>query len=112
LIHKFGSGFIGLLGIFLPGTLLIFFVAPIWESLKKRALIQKSMKGINAAACGLIVASVPILFMKLPHDGSWNSIIIAGIAAITFVLAKWKLVPVPLIIGACLIAGLVIPPVY
>ncbi len=112
LITKIGVGLIGLLGIFLPGTLLIFFIAPIWESLKQRALIQKSIKGINAAACGLIVASVPILFLKLPHDGSLNTLIIAGIAGITFVLAKWKLVPVPLIIGACLIAGLAIPPVY
>lgn len=112
ILQKILAGVTGLLGIFLPGTLLIFFVAPIWDGLKKQSLIRKSISGINAAACGLIIASVPILFIKLPHDMSWNSLLIVGLATVTFVLAKWKLVPVPLIIGVCLIAGLVIPSIY
>ena len=54
----------GGIGIFLPGLLLIFFIYPIWENLKKIKGIKVSLKGINAVAGGLIAIAAIILMQK------------------------------------------------
>jgi chromate transporter len=47
----------GGIGIFLPGTLLIFFVIPVWEELKGIRALRIALGGINAVAAGLIAAA-------------------------------------------------------
>ena len=44
------------LGIFLPGTFLIFFVIRFWDSLKKYRAVRASLEGITAASSGLVVS--------------------------------------------------------
>ena len=56
------------LGIFLPGTFLIFFVIRFWEQLKKYRIIRASIEGISAASAGLIAAVAVMLFQSLGID--------------------------------------------
>jgi chromate transporter len=53
------------MGIFLPGTFLIFFMINIWESLKAYRPIRASLEGITAASAGLIASGAIILFQPL-----------------------------------------------
>jgi chromate transporter len=53
------------MGIFLPGTFLIFFMINIWESLKAYRPIRASLEGITAASAGLIASGAILLFQPL-----------------------------------------------
>lgn len=58
------GGIISSIAIFLPGTLLIYFILPIWDQLKGIKAIKVSLKGIVAVACGFIITSALILIQK------------------------------------------------
>jgi chromate transporter len=91
----------GGIGIFLPGLLLIYFIYPIWENLKKIKGIKISIKGINAVASGLITVSAVILMQK--SGLAIDNIIIT---LITVVLLFTRKIPAPLIVLAVLIIGI------
>ncbi len=55
-------------GIFLPGTLLIFFVYRIWNELKKNRFIKSALEGINAVSSGLVVGVSIFLFDNVEHN--------------------------------------------
>lgn len=94
----------GGVGIFLPGLLLIYFIYPMWTSLKKIRGIAVSLKGITAVAGGLISVAAIILLQKSGFTSD-NLIVMA----ITTVLLFIKKVPAPLIVLAVLTAGFLIP---
>lgn len=102
LVQVLGS-IAGGIGIFLPGLLLIYFIYPIWENLKKIKGIKVSLKGINAVAGGLIAVSAIILMQK---SGFMIDNIIITIT--TVVLLLTKKIPAPLIVLLVLILGFVI----
>jgi len=83
----------GGIGIFLPGILLIYFVYPIWESLKKIKGIKISLKGITAVAGGLITASALILMQK-------SGFVLDNIVVVlvTSILLLTKKIPAPMIV--------------
>lgn len=56
---------IGTIAIFLPGTLLIFFVYPIWNQLKKYPMVYRSLDGIISVSIGFVWASA--VFMAMPY---------------------------------------------
>jgi len=87
-------------GIFLPGLLLIFFVYPIWENLKKIKAIKISLTGINAIAGGLITTSALVLMQK--SGFAFDNL---AVTAITVALLLTKKLPAPLIVVASLVAG-------
>jgi chromate transporter len=93
---------LGGVGIFLPGLLLIFFVYPLWEDIKKIPLIRVSLSGINAAAGGLLAAAAPRLFIAAGL--SPVNVAAAGLTAVLLGLVK---VPAPLVVAAALGAGAV-----
>lgn len=93
----------GGISIFLPGLLLIYFIYPIWENLKKIKGIKVSLKGINAVAGGLIGVSAIILMQK-----SGFAIDNILITLVTTVLLITKKIPAPIIVLSVLIAGFVI----
>lgn len=99
--HIIGA-LIGTVGIFLPGTLLIFFVTPIWESLKKYAFIQRSLEGINAVAAGMVAAAAYILMQSIGFD-----FLNIGVAIGTFLLLMFTRIPSPAIVVFCLLLGFV-----
>ena len=62
------SGSLALIGIFLPGTLLIFFVIKFWGELKKYRVVKASIEGISAVASGMVLAAViTLLLMYNPY---------------------------------------------
>jgi chromate transporter len=103
------GGVISLLGIFLPGTFLIFFVIRFWGELKKYRVVKAALEGVNAVASGLVTAAVLLLYDSLrtnitTEPGLINIAIIIG----TFLLLMTKKVPAPVIILAGLGAGFII----
>ncbi len=92
----------GGIAIFLPGLLLIFFVYPIWENLKKIRGIKVSLGGITAVASGLIAVAAIILMQK--SGFVWDNILVT---LITILLLLSKKVPAPLIVLGVLIVGFV-----
>ncbi len=91
------------IGIFLPGLLLIYFIYPVWEGLKRIKGIKVSLKGIGAVAGGLISVSAIILMQR-----SGISLDNFSIMLITMLLLLTKKVPAPLIVLFALITGFVI----
>ena len=88
------------IGIFLPGLLLIFFVYPIWENLKKIRAVKISLKGIKAVAGGLITVSAIILLQK---SGLTIDNILVTIATVLLLLTKK--IPAPLIVVSVILIG-------
>jgi chromate transporter len=93
----------GGIGIFLPGLLLIYFVYPIWENLKKIRGIKVSLSGITAVAGGLITVAAIILMQK--SGFALDNIIVM---LITVALLFTKKIPAPLIVVAVLAAGFIL----
>ncbi|HBS91201.1 MAG TPA: chromate transporter [Erysipelotrichaceae bacterium] len=89
--------------IFLPGVLLIFFVYPIWEEVRRIQGIKVALKGITAVAAGLIGASAIILLQRngvtLPN---------VSIVLLTTALLYSKKVPAPLIVVFMIALGLIL----
>jgi len=107
-----GSGYqllgciIGTVAIFLPSALLIFFFYPVWENIKKYAIIYRSLEGINAGAVGLMAASAIYLsrdlsLFQLNIQSTANLFVILG----TLVTLSFGKLPAPLITLACLLLG-------
>ena len=94
------SGF----AIFLPGVLLIFFVYPIWDSIKKIKGIQISLQGINAVAGGM-VAGMAFLLLQMNGFTALNLLVTLVAAA----LVVWGKIPTPIIVLATLVAGFLMP---
>lgn len=90
------------LAIFLPGILLIFFVYPIWESIKGINAVRFSLRGITAVAGGLIAAAAVSLMQK--SGFAWDNVLVL---AITVALLLWRKIPAPLIVLGAIIAGFV-----
>lgn len=92
------------LGIFLPGTFLIFFIIRFWAQLKRYRVVKASLEGINAASAGLVFSAALLLFKPLPA-GNLNITVIA----LTFVLLHFtKLAPWMIITGS-LVLGFLFP---
>lgn len=94
------GGVIAAIGIFLPGTFLIFFVARFWQSLKKYRAVRASLEGITAASAGLVASSAIIMFQPLE-----NTFLNVGVTAATFCLLAFTKIPSPLIIAFGLALG-------
>lgn len=94
------GAFMSAMGVFLPGTFLIFFVIRFWSSLKKYRAVRASLEGITAASAGLVAASAIILFQPLE-----NTLLNFSTTAITFCLLAFTKVPTPFIIIGGLVLG-------
>jgi len=56
--HSVLGGFLGFVGIYAPGMILAFGVQGLWRYLRTRAWVVAALRGINAAAVGLIFTAV------------------------------------------------------
>jgi len=89
-------------GIFLPGTLLIFFVYRFWAQLKRYRVVKASLEGINAVSCGLVATAALILIQPMEISRTNVSFMIG-----TFLLLYFTRVPGYLIVFAGLLSGFV-----
>lgn len=87
------GSFVATLGIFLPGTFLIFFVIRFWEQLKKYRIVRASLEGISAVSSGMVAASAIMLYHPIE-----NTILNLGIVIATFVLLLFTRIPAPVLI--------------
>jgi chromate transporter len=92
----------GGIGIFLPGLLLIFFIYPIWENLKKIRGIKVSLKGITAVAGGLITVAAIILMQKSGFE--IDNILVMLLTVILLLLKK---IPAPFIVLVVMVVGFI-----
>ena len=102
------GGIIASIAIFLPGTLLIFFVIQFWDELKKYRPVRASLEGINAVSVGLVITAVMLMgetvFMQNTEMILWDILVVA----ITFILLQFTRIPAPLLVLAGLGLGLLL----
>jgi chromate transporter len=94
----FGAA-VGLIGIFLPGILILIGTLPFWDALRTRAGAQAAMRGINAAVVGILGAAL--------YDPVWTSSVKGSgdfaIALIGFVLlVAWRAPPLVVVVTGAL----------
>lgn len=101
---------IGAVAIFLPSALLVLFFFPVWQNLKKYAVIYRSLEGINAAVVGIMAGATAYLlkdniFFPL-FDGQYTGAFLdILIVIITFILLRSNRIPAPFIVLGCLLLG-------
>ncbi len=94
---------IAVLGINLPGLILILFIVPFWNDLKKITRIKNSLIGINAVSVGFMGAA--FLFLLQPVGINFLSI---GLIIMTFLLLVFTRIKTPILILAGVLLGLFI----
>lgn len=87
-------------GIFLPGTLLIFFVYRFWSQLKKFRVVKASLEGVNAVSCGL-VATAALMLIQPMEINKINLVFCIG----TFLLLYFTKIPSYVLVLFGLLAG-------
>jgi chromate transporter len=90
---------LGLVGIFLPGFLVLLGVLPFWDALRKGAAAQAMMRGINAAVVGLLGAALynPVWVGSVGSAGDF------AVALVGFVLlTAWRTPPLVVVIVSAL----------
>jgi chromate transporter len=97
--HGVAGAAVGLIGIFLPGMLVLVATLPFWNILRSRAGAQAAMRGINAAVVGLLGAAL--------YSPVWTSSIDTtadlSVALIGFVLlTAWRTRPLWVVIFGAL----------
>lgn len=97
--HGLKGAALGLIGIFLPGGLILIGTLPFWDSFRKRAGAQAMMRGVNAAVVGLLGAAL--------YSPVWTSSVRGpadfGLALIGFVLLTvWRTPPLVVVIISAL----------
>jgi chromate transporter len=90
---------LGLIGIFLPGMLVLVGTLPFWDALRSRAGAQAAMRGINAAVVGILGAAL--------YNPVWTSSVKGSadfaIALIGFVLlVAWRAPPLVVVMTGAL----------
>ena len=93
----------GGIGIFLPGLLLIFFVYPVWDGVRRIRAIRIALRGVNAVAGGLIAVSAVVL-----AQAAGLTAVTLAIAGATALILGFTRIPAPVLVAAALIAGVVI----
>jgi len=91
------------IAIFLPGMLLIFFVYPLWERMKKMKGIGISLQGVTAVAGGM-VAGMCFVLLRMNGLSLLNIIFTLAVAALLW----WGKIPTPIIVLLTLLIGVLV----
>lgn len=92
---------IGTIAVFLPGTLLIFFLYPIWNQIKKYPIVYRSLDGIIAISVGFLWSAAFIMllsFVKQIDINHHDSILSLIVFLITFVSLRYQKIPAILLV--------------
>jgi chromate transporter len=105
--HGLAGAVLGLVGIFLPGILILLGALPFWDSFRKQPSAQALMRGVNASVVGLLGAALynPVWTSSVKGPGDF------AVALIGFVLLiAWRAPPLVVVatsaIGGVLLATL------
>ena len=94
------GGLIGVIGINLPGLILVLFIVPFWDDLKKISRIRHSLSGINAVSVGFIIAA--FILLLIPMGFNW---IFLGIMLVTFLILNFTKISPPIIVLVGILIG-------
>lgn len=94
------GGLVAVMGINLPGLLLVLFIVPFWEDLKKISRIKYSMSGINAVSVGFIIAAFILLVMPMGLN-----LMGIGVMLSTFLVLHFTRISPPFIVLAGILLG-------
>jgi len=90
---------LGLIGIFLPGILILLGTLPFWDSFRRKPRAQAAMRGVNAAVVGLLGAALynPVWTSSVHTPGDF------GLALVGFVLLTvWRAAPLLVVVISAL----------
>lgn len=102
--HGLSGAVLGLVGIFLPGLLILLGVLPFWDSFRRRTGAQAMMRGVNAAVVGVLGAAL--------YNPVWTSSVHGardvGVALVGFVLLTvWRAPPL-IVVAISALAGVLL----
>jgi chromate transporter len=88
--NGWAGGAICLIAIFLPSFLMLIGILPFWDGLRRRTAVRKSLRGVNAAVVGILLAAL--------YRPVWTSAILSpadfAIGVVAFLmLALWAVPP-------------------
>jgi chromate transporter len=97
--HGLPGAVLGLIGIFLPGILVLLGTLPFWDAFRKRPNAQATMRGVNAAVVGLLGAAL--------YNPVWTSSVMTpgdfAVALVGFVLLTvWHSPPLLVVVVGAL----------
>lgn len=101
--NHWSGALLAVVGIFLPGLLLVLAALPWWHALRSRPAMSAALAGVNAAVVGLLTAAL--------YSPVWTSAVQTqadfAIACIGFfLLTRWKAPPL-VVVGFCVAMGVV-----
>jgi len=99
------GGLIASIGIYLPGTLMIFFIIRFWDKLKKYRAVKASLEGVNAASGGIILATACQIIQPILIDSIEIVVVNISIFLVTLFLLIYTKIPPPYFILAGLLVG-------
>jgi len=97
--HGILGAVLGLIGIFLPGMLVLLGTLPFWDAFRTRPAAQAAMRGVNAAVVGLLGAALynPVWTTSVKAPGDF------AIALVGFVLLTvWRTPPLVIVVISAL----------
>lgn len=97
------GGLVATVGVFLPGTFLIFYVYRFWDQLKKYRGIRASLHGVHSTSVGLTLAAAGTIFG--PMATSWTPLFTV---LVTLGLLNFTKLPSYLIILGGLLLGILL----
>jgi chromate transporter len=106
--HGITGAALGLIGIFLPGILILIGTLPFWHALRSRDEAQAAMRGVNAAVVGILGGALynPLWITSVKTPGDFGVALIGLI-----VLAIWRAPPILVVILGAL-AGIVMAKIH
>ena len=102
LIGQVTGSIVAVIGLNTPGLILILFIVPFWDDLKKITLIKNSLSGINAVAVGFMATA--LILLTAPFGFHWLPYVVMASA---FLLLKFTKIKAPLLIIAGIALGLI-----
>ncbi|HEY2581322.1 MAG TPA: chromate efflux transporter [Mucilaginibacter sp.] len=102
LMGQVAGSVVAVIGINTPGLILILFIVPFWDDLKKITRIKNSLSGINAVAVGFMATALILLVRPFGLNG-FAYLIMAG----TFLLLYFTKIKTPFIIIIGIVLGLI-----
>jgi chromate transporter len=94
------GGTVAVLGINLPGLILVLLIVPFWEDLKKITRIKYSLAGINAVSVGFIIAAFILLVKPIGLDFMAIVVLVC-----TFLILNFTKISPPVIVLAGILLG-------
>jgi chromate transporter len=97
-MHPAPNGWLGgvicLFAIFLPSFLLLIGILPFWDRLRRRPAVQSSLRGVNAAVVGILLAALyrPVWLSAILGPGDFAIAVAAFLALAVWAVPPWLVV--------------------